>query len=105
MLARQRLKAMREEQGHVRGAAGAESSDPCDGVVAQVGTRNPCLKPGDTFKDCPDCPEMVVVPAGRFTMGSPKSEKDRGKDEGPQHEVTIPKAVRGRQVRGDARAI
>lgn len=32
------------------------------------------LKPGLTFRDCPDCPEMVVIPAGIFTMGSPKSE-------------------------------
>src|SRR5688572_11536670 len=32
------------------------------------------LKPGTTFRDCPDCPEMVVIPAGSFTMGSPKSE-------------------------------
>jgi formylglycine-generating enzyme required for sulfatase activity len=34
-------------------------------------------KPGRIFRDCPDCPEMVVVPAGRFTMGSPASEPDR----------------------------
>jgi formylglycine-generating enzyme required for sulfatase activity len=26
-------------------------------------------EPGQTFKDCPKCPEMVVVPAGSFTMG------------------------------------
>ena len=41
----------------------------CDGVEAQVGNEQRCLKPKDTFKDCPDCPEMVVVPAGSFTMG------------------------------------
>lgn len=28
------------------------------------------LKPGDRFKECThDCPEMVVVQAGSFTMG------------------------------------
>ncbi|WP_052716031.1 formylglycine-generating enzyme family protein [Magnetospira sp. QH-2] len=27
------------------------------------------LKPGDVFKDCPVCPEMVVIPAGSFMMG------------------------------------
>ena len=32
------------------------------------------LKPKDTFKECANCPEMVVVPAGSFTMGSPTSE-------------------------------
>ena len=44
---------------------------------------------GDVFRDCPDCPEMVVVPAGSFTMGSPPSEEGRSDSEGPQHEVTI----------------
>jgi formylglycine-generating enzyme required for sulfatase activity len=46
------------------------------------------LKPGDPFKECRDCPEMIVVPSGRFLMGS--SPKDQGRDwERPQHEVTI----------------
>ena len=48
------------------------------------------LKPGDTFKECArHCPEMVVMPAGSFTMGSPPTEKDRYASEGPQHTVTI----------------
>jgi formylglycine-generating enzyme required for sulfatase activity len=47
------------------------------------------LKPKDTFRECAGCPEMVVVPAGSFTMGSPASEKDRESNEGPQHLVTI----------------
>ena len=33
--------------------------------------------------------EMVPIPGGVFTMGSPESEEDRGDDEGPQHEVKI----------------
>ena len=44
---------------------------------------------GSTFRDCPDCPQMVVVPPGRFIMGSPESEPVRDKDEGPQREVVI----------------
>jgi formylglycine-generating enzyme required for sulfatase activity len=47
------------------------------------------LKPKDTFRECADCPEMVVVPAGAFTMGSPADERERGSDEGPQRTVTI----------------
>lgn len=47
--------------------------------------------PGDSFKDCNDCPEMIVVPRGSFMMGSPKSEKDRDPNEGPLHKVTITK--------------
>jgi formylglycine-generating enzyme required for sulfatase activity len=49
------------------------------------------FKAGQSFKDCPDCPEMVVVPAGSFTMGSPESEPERVDNEGPQHKVTIAK--------------
>jgi formylglycine-generating enzyme required for sulfatase activity len=49
------------------------------------------LAPGKTFRDCPTCPEMVSVPAGRFTMGSPAGEEGRFDAEGPQHEVTIGK--------------
>ena len=49
------------------------------------------LKPGDTFRDCEDCPVMVVVPAGSFMMGSPDSEEGRYDNEGPVHEVTISK--------------
>ena len=44
---------------------------------------------GDSFADCDICPEMVVIPAGEFMMGSPETEKPRRKSEGPQHRVTI----------------
>ncbi len=44
---------------------------------------------GQTFRDCDACPEMVVVPAGSFTMGSPPHEEGRDDDEGPIHRVTI----------------
>ena len=48
------------------------------------------LLPGVVFRDCPECPEMVVVPAGSFMMGSPSSEEGRWGGEGPVHRVTIP---------------
>jgi len=45
--------------------------------------------PKDVFRDCADCPEMMVVPAGEFMMGSPPSERGRNPDEGPQRKVTF----------------
>jgi formylglycine-generating enzyme required for sulfatase activity len=51
-------------------------------------------KRGSDFKECRyGCPTMIVVPAGKFTMGSPETEEGRSKDEGPQHEVTIAKPL------------
>jgi formylglycine-generating enzyme required for sulfatase activity len=34
--------------------------------------------PGASFRDCDDCPEMVVVPAGSFVMGTPGAARGRG---------------------------
>ena len=39
--------------------------------------------------DCQECPDMVVVPAGSFMMGSPSHEQGRNDSEGPVHEVRI----------------
>ena len=50
------------------------------------------LKPGMTFKDCAtDCPEMVVIPAGSFAMGSTADESGHKPTEEPEHKVTIAK--------------
>jgi formylglycine-generating enzyme required for sulfatase activity len=45
------------------------------------------MRPGKVFKDCRDCPEMVVVPPGEFVMGRDDGEKDRY--EGPVRRVKI----------------
>jgi formylglycine-generating enzyme required for sulfatase activity len=50
------------------------------------------LKPQDAFKECPTCPDMVVVPAGTFVMGSPDGEEGRSHAEGPQHQVKVARA-------------
>ena len=44
---------------------------------------------GAKFRDCAECPEMVVMPAGSFEMGSPSHEGGRFDNEGPLHRVTI----------------
>ena len=46
--------------------------------------------------NCPECPEMVIIPEGRFQMGSPASEKGRNDNEGPVHEVKIGKFAMGK---------
>ena len=44
-----------------------------EGVVISkaLSTKPQALKPLSVFKDCDECPEMVVIPAGSFLMGSP----------------------------------
>src|SRR5262249_52677934 len=53
------------------------------------------LKSGDSFKECAkDCPELVVIPAGEFIMGSPASGAktfDEESQETPQHKVVFVK--------------
>jgi formylglycine-generating enzyme required for sulfatase activity len=59
-------------------------------VLTAEQEKEKAAKPGSDFKECANgCPTMIVVPAGRFTMGSPASDKDRNNDEGPQREVSI----------------
>jgi formylglycine-generating enzyme required for sulfatase activity len=48
------------------------------------------LKPLASFRECAkDCPEMIVIPPGKFTMGSPETENGRANWEGEEHEVKI----------------
>lgn len=54
------------------------------------------IRPGKTFRDCAECPKMVVVPAGDFTMGSPASEQGRYDEEGPQRRVHIRQFAAGK---------
>ena len=48
------------------------------------------------IKDCPDCPEMIIVPAGSFIMGSPDDEVERRANEGPQRLVAIERFALGK---------
>lgn len=44
---------------------------------------------GETFRDWPEGPELVLIPPGSFMMGSPEGEEGRSDDEDPVHPVTI----------------
>ena len=47
---------------------------------------------GAVFRDCKGCPDMVVVPPGTFTIGSPPDEPGRYDSESPQREIRIERA-------------
>ena len=47
------------------------------------------VRPGEWLRDCEWCPELVVVPAGSFEMGTPATAADRYDNEGPVRRVTI----------------
>ena len=49
---------------------------------------------GTVFRDCLECPELVVIPAGRFRMGC-VSGRDCQNDERPVHEVEVPSFALG----------
>lgn len=57
------------------------------GPLGEAAERS--LKPGDRFKECETCPEMVVIPAGEFVMGSADTQPGHEPDEAPAHRVTI----------------
>jgi formylglycine-generating enzyme required for sulfatase activity len=77
--AKKQAEAMAQAEERARAQAAANVKE-----AARAAPR-----PGTVFQDCPDCPRMVVIPAGEFTMGSPASDAERGGDEGPQRQVSI----------------
>ena len=46
-------------------------------------------RPGEIWREPVTGMELLWIPAGCFQMGSPESEKERGSDEGPRHEVCL----------------
>jgi formylglycine-generating enzyme required for sulfatase activity len=54
------------------------------------------FKPGQTFRDCSNCPEMIVIPGGTFTMGSPENEPRRNPIELTERKVTIRQFAAGK---------
>jgi formylglycine-generating enzyme required for sulfatase activity len=76
--------------------------------ATKAGSEEQVRSARQTFRDCANCPEMVMIPAGRFLMGSSEKDiardvadttpfneagyaKERMKFEQPQHPVEIAK--------------
>jgi len=71
-------------------------SPSCDGVEIAIATgERRCMRPGagktELFKDCANCPRLVVIPTGSFTMGSPQDEAERVSEREDQVRVSIAK--------------
>lgn len=71
---------------------GAEGEEEGEGAVEGEGEPGPGN--GDLETETVKLPgnvplEMILLPAGTFTMGSPDTEALRDTDEGPQHQVTL----------------
>ena len=75
---------LRELQALARPSAPQPQPTPAPAVAAG-------RSPGEVFKDCADCPELVVIGTGNFTMGSPAGEEGRNADgrEGQQRTASI----------------
>jgi formylglycine-generating enzyme required for sulfatase activity len=71
-----------QQDRHGSGRSTLRPVAPVDLVVAQA---QPGIEPGDIFRDCPDCPELVVVPPGDFVMGSSDTPYEK-----PERTIHIP---------------
>jgi formylglycine-generating enzyme required for sulfatase activity len=69
-------------------------------IIALLISASAQAEPKKIFRDCPQCPEMVTIPAGKFLMGTKRLSSREGLseeqlkyagefEEYPQHEVTI----------------
>ena len=88
-LAENKLKRLKTEQQTLKETTDKQQSTERNREDSNKASSG--LLPGKVFKDCSNCPEMVVIPAGTFEMGSPRDEKGRTAAENSEHKVTIAK--------------
>ena len=71
-------------------AGGASAPDQAQEAESNAGAErfgvSPDAMPGTVFRDCANCPDLVVAPAGEFDMGSDEFDTEQ-----PAHSVVIAK--------------
>lgn len=73
------------------GAAGSAGEDNRRKIMESA-QKVACFRTraGQVFRECADCPTMVMIPSGSFIQGSPEDEPQRSPTEGPQRLVNVP---------------
>jgi formylglycine-generating enzyme required for sulfatase activity len=71
------------------GAFASAARERLQAILLNSPSKPPDIAEGSTstIRDCPECPELVLIPPGSFTMGSTEISV-----EGPMHEVSIQKS-------------
>lgn len=64
-------------------------------VIFPDANDGPKPSPPTHVQDCPDCPRLVMLPAGQVLMGSPEDEIGRDEDESPQRWQALPTMAMG----------
>ena len=58
-------------------------------VEADLVAAEDARAPGEAFKECPECPVMVVLPTGYFQLGAAANDEDASAAEKPQRGAVI----------------
>ncbi len=71
------ISARGQAQSDAAGGLQASGLPMVDLALGSRPSRRVTIQPGLVFRDCTNCPEMVVLPTGTFPMGSPLGEEAR----------------------------
>lgn len=64
--------------------------------VARAQTPVSIQAPGQAFRHCADCPEMIVIPGGSLVQADPNAKVDRGHRKVPQKSIGVRSFALGR---------